>query len=102
MPWHGTCIAVLCTCSPFVPGQVLVLTEKGGVCIYQQREEEENVTVIRVSADEAPPQVAPHMCLFGAHPDHVLWVEGGRLHSVDLRTAKVCLNGLKLSYVLVH
>lgn len=88
--------ATYCGFSPYVPGQVLVLTQRSGLCIYQQSEEE-NVTVIRVSADEAPTDVAPQMCLFGAHPDHVLWVEGGRLYSVDLRCAKVYVYQAELS-----
>lgn len=69
-------------CSPYISRQVLVLTEGGGLYIYQH---ELGMAVIRVGGAVSP----THLCLFGAHPRHVLWVESGILFSADLRTVKV-------------
>lgn len=75
---------IVCACSPYIPGQVLVLTERGGVCIYHQKR-----AVITVSGGEEGVALPPLFCLFGAHPRHILWVEGGRLHTADLRHSEV-------------
>lgn len=69
--------------SPYIPGQVLLMTDSGELSIYHQKLK---VVVIRVAMDME--RLSPCMCMFGAHPQHVLWVEAGRLYSTDLRTAE--------------
>lgn len=74
------CLYLFSVCSPYIPGQVVIATEKGGLYIYDARLA---VMVIRDSG------TTPHLCLFGPHPRYLLWVERGQLYSADLRTAKV-------------
>ena len=71
-------------CSPHVAGEVVVLTEGGGLCVYG----ESRATVI-IKVDGSEVVLGPHLCLFGAHPCQVVWVEAGKLLSVDFRSLEV-------------
>ena len=81
-------------CSPHIAGQVLVLTEQGEVCVYQQ----EQKTVVMVGCGNGN----GGMCLFGAHSQHILWLAEGRLYSCDMCTDKVVGVGLHAQISLMY
>ena len=60
-------------------------TEGAGLYLYRR-----NSKVIHIKRANFVEERGYIVCLFGAHPRHVLWLEQGQLHSLDLRTAKVC------------
>lgn len=72
-------------CSPYIQEQVLVMTEGGGIYLYQK-----NCNAIKVK-EYMKVKRNGCMCFFGVHPRHLLWLEEGELHSADLRTAEVII-----------
>ena len=88
----------LFVCSPYVPEQVLVGTEGGGLHIHQPNSGVIEVgTAVNIGVCDS--------CMFGAHPRQLYWLQGSKLCSTDLRTAEVfwmpivreCYNALLLA-----
>ena len=87
--------------SPYVAGQAVVCISTGGVAIYNEDGSGGHVVSSSGSDDLGRVHVT-----FGSHPQHVLGLWRGNLHSIDLHSAVVssCIHILiiHLTSILSH